>query len=572
MNAEEVKQQFQQAAALFQSQQYQEALQILDQLENAVPNNQDIMYFKARVLGVLNRNQEASALCDRLTALGNPRGEQLKAALNVTPAGPPPVPTAQQSTGDGVPPILPDQDTAQSSYSPPQFAAGRSSNKKMNIIGFGLMGTLLLAALIVVIVRSGGSKEDKATPTPAQQQVAAAPTEAGETPAETAAPADTEESGEASEGETAAPSEETPDAEAAPAQEEASEEGAQAETPATEESGSPKPSAADLASMDPAQMAKTIQEMDTAELAEFLKTQAEAAITLMEQQIKQQGAPAEANQFVTPMRQELANTDFVEEAKNLKKMMAEASPELLAQMNALFAASAGSGAFPGESSPGNTGDLLTNDLMKGFDLEGGIETEAAETESEEAPEQPEAETAPEEPLEPEESAASEEPPEPAEPADTPEKEEPAEKPELEPEKEQKEEPEEEVVEAVFGDEIAKVLEFPEHESIGTLSLRRTGALEREPWEPVGKATGKIGIPPHQDVRLQLEEYHLEPLLELEPDDIQVLSLWNLKVDDKDIEFIKHLKGLKELDIRQTRISPDGWAELQEALPECRILY
>lgn len=548
MNAEEVKQQFQQAAALFQSQQYQEALQTLDQLDNAVPNNQDIMYFKARVLGVLNRNQEASALCDRLAALGDPRGEQLKAALNVTPAGPPPVPMAQQTTGAGVPPILPDQDTTPSSYPPPQFAAGRSSNKKMNLIGFGLMGTLLLAALIVVIVRSGGSKEDKATSPPAQQELASAPTEAGEPPGETAAQADAEESGEASEGEGAAPPEETPDAEAAPAQEDA----------ATEESDSAKPSAADLASMDPAQMAKTIQEMDTAELAEFLKTQTEAAVTLMEQQFKQQGAPAETNQLVTLMRQELANTNFVDEAKNLKKMMAEASPEVLAQMNALFAASAGSGALPGESPPAGSGDLLTNDIMKGFDLEGGIETDATETESEDAPEQPDAETVPEE------SAASEEPSEPEETTDTPTEEEPEEKPEME--------PEEEVVEPVFGDEIARVLEFPKNESIGTVSLRRTGALEREPWERVGKATGKIGIPPNQDVRLQLEEYHLEPLLELEPDDIQVLSLWNLKVDDKGIEFIKHLKGLKELDIRQTKISADGWAELQEALPECRILY
>jgi len=579
MNAEEVKQQFQQASTLFQTQEYQQALEILDHLDDAVPNNQDIMYFKARVLGVLNRNQEASAFCDRLTALGDPRGEQLKAALNVAPSGPPPIPVAQDMPGSSVPPILPDQDTAQSSYEPPPFAAGRSSNKRMNIIGFGLMGTLLLAALIVVIVRSGGSKEDKTTPPPGEKQLASVQTEDEGASAETATPASAEETGEATVSEETAGEKEAATSEEAPA----SESEAKAEIPATEKTDTPELSAADLESMDPAEVMKTMQEMDTAELAKLLKTQAEAAVALMEQQIEQQGTPAEAKQFVTLMRQELENTDFVEEAKNFKEMMAQATPEMLAQMNALFSGGAPPGDLPLESSSIGTGDSLTDDIMKDFDFEGEAETEIVETDAEKAQEQSEGETTTEEPVKADETTTSEEPAKPQESTDTPKEEEPVEKTEQEPKEETKEElkedsedpkeeTKEEIIKPVFGEEVAKVLEFPEDESLGSVYLRRKGALEREPWERVGEAIGKIGIPPNQDVKVQIEKYHLEPLLKLEPDDIQILSLWDVKVDDKGIEPIKHLKGLKELDIRQTEISPDGWVELQKALPECRILY
>nr|HPK00068.1 CDC27 family protein [Candidatus Hydrogenedentota bacterium] len=110
MNTEEITQAFQQAAALFQAQQYEQALQLLEQLDNAAPNTRDILYFKARVLGVLNRPQESVALCDRLTALGDARGEQLKAALAVAPAGPPPLPTTEDDTAAAPTPLLPDQD------------------------------------------------------------------------------------------------------------------------------------------------------------------------------------------------------------------------------------------------------------------------------------------------------------------------------------------------------------------------------------------------------------------------------------------------------------------------------
>ncbi|MFO7975943.1 MAG: tetratricopeptide repeat protein [Candidatus Hydrogenedentota bacterium] len=579
MNADEVKQQFQQAAALFQGQQYEQALQILEQLDNTVPNNQDIMYFKARVLGVLNRAQEASALCDRLTSLGDSRGEQLKAALNVTPPGPPPITPGQQTPAGSPPPLVPDQDTMPSSYEPPQVAAGGSSNnKKMNFIGFGLMGALLLAALIVVIVRSGGGKESEAAPPPEPATTEVASAQAGdETQDTTAEPAGEAPPGEAEEasGDEKSPTEKEPPETEAEETAAANKDEVPAEASPPEQPQSPEALMAKLEAMDPSEQVKAMAKMDTAQLAELLESQAKTGLQLMEQQAS---TPQEM-QFVAAMRQQLENTDFVETAKMMKEMLAQATPEMLAQMGASpFGEGMPSVDVPAGDSFTSSGDLLTNDIMKGFGLENEEEDDTAETESEEPQVEPEAGGAEEQPAEAiettgegaaEETEGEDGTAAPEKPAET---EQSSETPPETVEKAEEIAEKEEVVKPVFGNEVAKVIAFPEDESLGSVYLRRKGALERAPWERVGIAKGKVGIPPNQDVKLQMEKYHLKPLLELDPDDIQVLSLWNIKVKDQSLEPIKHLTGLKQLDIRQTRISPDGWVELQEALPECRILY
>lgn len=521
MNAEEVKQRFQQAAALFQAQQYENALQVLEQLDNAVPNNSDIMYFKARVLGVLSRIQEAAALCDRLTALGDPRGGQLKAALSVAPSGPPPFPSPQDQPAAGPPPLLPGQDMTEPSYLPPRFAAGRGSNKRMNIIGFSLMGALLLAALVVVIVRGRGGEEEETLPpqAPAGEQLAAAQTEAS---TEAATP-------ETAPGETTA----------APAA---------AEQPAPPAAGAESTQAlmARLEGMAPAEQAKAMAEMDTAQLAELMKIQTATVLEMMEKQ----AATPQAIQVAAQLRQQFEQTDFIAAAKMTKELLAQATPEMLAQM--------GASSFTG-SEPSS--DLMTNDIMKGLNLDKGVPPETPENA---APGETNTAT--------EAAAPAEQPEEPPQEAEEAPEEVPAAAPK-EPAGEAKPQPEEEEpVKPVFGKEVARIIEFPKDESLGSLFLRRSGVLEREPWEKVGEAKGKIGIPPNQDVKLQMQTYHVGPLLKLGPDDIQVLSLWSVKVGDENLEPVKHLTGLKELDIRQTRITQDGWRKLQEALPKCRILY
>ena len=534
MNTEEIKQGFQQAAALFQAQQYDQALQILDRLDNAAPNTRDILYFKARVLGVLNRPQEAATLCDRLTALGDARGEQLKAALAVVPAGPPPLPSAGGDGAAGPPPLLPDQDMAPSYAMPPQFGSARSNKKLMNIAGFGLMGALLLAAVIVVIVRGGDDDKAGATPPkplPPAGHMASASGE--ETPsAETPAPPVAAPS-ESPDAEDAAPVEATPEepvatSDAVPTPPEAPDETAAAEpapaTPGGDESL--ESLAARLQQMDPAEQFKTMSEMDTAQLAELIKVQSKALVDAM----AQQATTPEDQQTVARMRQELENTDFQEAARMTKEMMAQADPQTLAQM----------GISPLESSAPPK-ESYTDEIMRGFDFDKEDDAGQAETEDPGAAEQA-----------PDESSTGETTgkavPETPEPAP------------------------EEPVRPIFGTILDRTLEFPKDVNLGVVYLRKTGALEREPWERAADARGKLGIPPGYDVKLQMQTRKLEFLEKLGPDDIQVLSLWSVKIDDKKLDPIKRLTGLQELDIRQTDVTMEGWEALRKALPACRILY
>lgn len=534
MNTEAIKQGFQQAAALFQAQQYDQALQILDRLDNAVPNTRDILYFKARVLGVLNRAQEAATLCDRLTALGDARGEQLKAALAVVPSGPPPVPSTGSDGTAGPPPLLPDQDMTPSYAMPPQFGSARRSKKMMNIVGFGLMGALLLAAVIVVIVRGGDGGKDGATPPKPQPPEGHMASASGEATPSAVTPTPPDEApSESPETEGAAPkagaASEAPEPTGAADAAETSPEPAATAEPAPAAPGvgeSVESLAARLQQMDPAEQFKTMSEMDTAQLAELIKVQSKALVDAM----AQQAATPEDQQAVAQMRQELENTDFQEAARMTKEMMAQADPQALAQM----------GISPLESSA-QPKESYTDEIMRGFHFDNDEDAGQAEAGDTGAAEQAPGDATIEESTE----NAVPETPEPV--PDAP-------------------------VRPIFGNVLARTLEFPKDVNLGVVYLRKTGALEREPWERAADARGKLGIPPGYDVKLQIQTRKLEYLEKFGPDDIQVLSLWSVKIDDKKLEPIKRLTGLKELDIRQTDVTMEGWEALRKALPECRILY
>ena len=284
--------------------------------------------------------------------------------------------------------------------------------------------------------------------------------------------------------------------------------------------------AARLQQMDPAEQFKTMSEMDTAQLAELIKVQSKALVDAM----AQQAATPEDQQAVAQMRQELENTDFQEAARMTKEMMAQADPQALAQM----------GISPLESSA-QPKESYTDEIMRGFHFDNDEDAGQAEAGDTGAAEQAPGDATIEESTE----NAVPETPEPV--PDAP-------------------------VRPIFGNVLARTLEFPKDVNLGVVYLRKTGALEREPWERAADARGKLGIPPGYDVKLQIQTRKLEYLEKFGPDDIQVLSLWSVKIDDKKLEPIKRLTGLKELDIRQTDVTMEGWEALRKALPECRILY
>jgi len=85
MDAQEASRSFKQAEALYANGRHEEALQILDKLNQNFPNNKNILYPIALCLATLNRNEEASAVCGTLEALNDPRAQAVRAKLNPPP-------------------------------------------------------------------------------------------------------------------------------------------------------------------------------------------------------------------------------------------------------------------------------------------------------------------------------------------------------------------------------------------------------------------------------------------------------------------------------------------------------
>ena len=73
---------FQQAGQLFQQGQYEQALNLLGQLNQAHPNSAKILMPAVQCLEKLCRTQEALPLCQQLIQLQHPQGQALYQRLS----------------------------------------------------------------------------------------------------------------------------------------------------------------------------------------------------------------------------------------------------------------------------------------------------------------------------------------------------------------------------------------------------------------------------------------------------------------------------------------------------------
>ena len=91
MGKRDAKRKFQLSDQYYKEGRYNQALTVLDALNEEYPNNKNVMYPRAMCLARLDRGQEALALCDQLIALfSDPRAARLKEKLTgggMAPAG-----------------------------------------------------------------------------------------------------------------------------------------------------------------------------------------------------------------------------------------------------------------------------------------------------------------------------------------------------------------------------------------------------------------------------------------------------------------------------------------------------
>jgi len=81
LDSQQASQQFKQAEALYQQGQYEQALEILFQLNAQYPNSKNILYPMALSLENLGQIDKAEQLCERLVQLQHPNAERIKARL-----------------------------------------------------------------------------------------------------------------------------------------------------------------------------------------------------------------------------------------------------------------------------------------------------------------------------------------------------------------------------------------------------------------------------------------------------------------------------------------------------------
>lgn len=106
---------------------------------------------------------------------------------------------------------------------------------------------------------------------------------------------------------------------------------------------------------------------------------------------------------------------------------------------------------------------------------------------------------------------------------------------------------------------ARILEFPDHRSLGTLCIRDVGLAADAPVERSVPAQGPVVVPPGKEavlwVTAEAFAFGLEPLASLPADALDAVVLYpNRKVMDVDVAHLEGLTGLRFLDLCGTKVT------------------
>ena len=108
----------------------------------------------------------------------------------------------------------------------------------------------------------------------------------------------------------------------------------------------------------------------------------------------------------------------------------------------------------------------------------------------------------------------------------------------------------------------RTINLPANRSIGMLKIRKWDPTSHgvPPHEYLAEARGEVYVPAGQMLGLEIvkgKPVDLSPLAELNPTDLQSLSLYHTEVQDTDLRHISHLIGLEQIGLAITNISDEG---------------
>lgn len=115
--------------------------------------------------------------------------------------------------------------------------------------------------------------------------------------------------------------------------------------------------------------------------------------------------------------------------------------------------------------------------------------------------------------------------------------------------------------------------LPEDRSIGHFLVREKGSKAGEVWEDLVEARGAVLTPPEREVKLAFNESavaDVKLLADFKAESLAGLSLRRLPIKDDDLAFVRHLEGLRELDLSGTGITNEGLKHL-ETLKQLEVL-
>lgn len=112
------------------------------------------------------------------------------------------------------------------------------------------------------------------------------------------------------------------------------------------------------------------------------------------------------------------------------------------------------------------------------------------------------------------------------------------------------------------DSFTRTLHFPEHQRLGPL-CQRVQDDATDAWFGIGGAQGAITVPIDEELGLWYYADDLSPLAALRADDLYALFVLSTSVDDAQLAHIRHLTGLRELQLsRHPSITDAGLIHLR----------